>query len=68
MTIAGHTFEHGVCECRRRWADIRGATSADLDQVGIAHFGALTEKELGQIEMARAAEDVAIAMAMGWEA
>lgn len=68
MTIAGHTFVHGLCECGRRWADIRGATDADIDRSGIAHTGVLTARELAQIEEVRVAEDTAIARAMGWAA
>lgn len=67
-TIAGHTFDHGVCSCGRRWLDIRPSTSEDIDKPGIAHVGNLTHNELMQIVEAREAEDRGIAAAMGWAA
>lgn len=55
--IAGHTFAltpHGrVCTCGRLWTQIAGARAEDVGQIGIAHVGALTADELGQIEAER---------------
>lgn len=55
--IAGHSFVDGtngrVCSCGRRWVDICGASDADLDQLHVAHTGALNHAELAQIHAER---------------
>ena len=51
--IAGHEFDlRGVCvigDCRKRLAEILGATQADVGQPGWAHTGNLNGDELSQI-------------------
>ena len=63
---AGHEFwPSGAClMCGRRWVDIRNCTRADVDAVGIAHYGKLTANEADQIERKRAEEDKAVEAAM----
>ncbi len=56
MTIAGHTYVFGRCECGRHRADINGAAREAIayggtliEQDAIAHFGKCTAHEWAQI-------------------
>ena len=65
ILAAGHAFNHSpgtgfVCDCGRRWNDIRGLGKAEVGQDRIAHVGSLTKYEAQSIEDARAKEDARI--------
>ena len=58
MTIAGHTFidtpEGRLCrDCGKLWVDVALAHKEDINHLGWAHQGALTEHEYQQIEAER---------------
>lgn len=72
MTIAGHTYVFGRCECGRWRADINGAAREAIayggtliEQDGIAHFGKCTAHEWGQIVEDVTVDAKAYQMGMG---
>ena len=49
MTIAGHTFVNGVCDCGRKRSDLSGVTRNAIGNRGWAHTGDLNENEYREI-------------------
>ncbi len=70
MTIAGHTYTFGRCECGRWRSDVnsaareaiaRGATL--VNEMGIAHQGGCTASEWDEIKLDLQAQNKAIELA-----
>jgi hypothetical protein len=66
VQAAGHTFIDGVCSCGRRREHLRGVTRSHVGMNGIAHQGALNEKEADECIELDAKEARAVEIAMGW--
>ena len=72
MTIAGHTYVWGRCECGRWQSDVNSAAREAIargvtlvNEGGIAHTGSCTQTEWDEIKRDIEAEDARYAMAMG---
>ena len=70
MTIAGHTYKFGRCECGRMRSDVNSAAREAIargvtlvDENGIAHVGRCTANEWNEIVSDVIAQNRAIEMA-----
>jgi hypothetical protein len=70
MTIAGHTYRFGRCECGRHRSDVNSAAREAIsrgvtlvNETGIAHQGSCTETEWQEIKFDLEAQNKAIDLA-----
>ncbi len=70
MSIAGHTYNFGRCQCGRMRSDVNSAAREAIargvtlvNETGIAHQGSLTQSEWDEIKLDLAAQTKAIELA-----